>query len=403
MNTRILNREFQHPADGWYQIEALGNHPNRAASLVQVIDAEAATDIVNRFNADAAAGQLRHGHELLIDHEHFSDQPDQETRAYGWLQELQNRSNLDVAPGIYGRIRWTSTGRTAVDGGDYRFFSTEYDPADLHSAESGVRNAELKEMRPTRLAGLTLTNMNNNRGQKPITNRDAATERGLSQSAARAQSNPLRVETTRAPRTFAGSWEPVDSTKTNTKTAALCRDAATPINQTMKTVCTLLGLSAEADEASVHAAVSKLLNRGDITPEALATLRAEHHRFGETNDLLLGEQLTGLLAEHGITDDKIANRLKPVLTPLKNREERLACLADLGFKAGGLAPNAFGATTRVLNRGAGADLSRHAETTADDKTIAQKIKNRANELKGASPKRAFDDCWNQAAGEIQKS
>ena len=49
----------------------------------------------------------------------------------------------------------------------------------------------------------------------------------------------------------------------------------------MKTVCTLLGLSADADEASAHAAVSKLLNRGDITPDALAALRAEHKALGQ--------------------------------------------------------------------------------------------------------------------------
>jgi hypothetical protein len=117
MNPTILNRDFQHPADGWYQIEALGEHPNRAAGVVQVIDGQSAASIVNRFNADAAASQLRHGNELLIDHEHFSDQADQESRAYGWLQELQNR-----ADGIYGRIRWTATGKAAVDGGDYRIF-----------------------------------------------------------------------------------------------------------------------------------------------------------------------------------------------------------------------------------------------------------------------------------------
>ena len=169
MNTRILNKDFQHPADGWYQIEALGNHPNRAAGVMQVIDRPAAEAIVKAFNSEAAAGKLRHGAEMLIDHEHFSDQPDQETRAYGWLQELQNRED-----GIYGRIRWTTTGQTAVDGGDYRFFSTEYDPNDLQVVKNGNKKSKLREVRPMRLDGLTLTNMNNNKGQKPITNRRQA-------------------------------------------------------------------------------------------------------------------------------------------------------------------------------------------------------------------------------------
>jgi phage I-like protein len=154
--------EFRHPADGWYQVEPKGEHPNRAAGLVLVIDDVAAQSIVNRFNADAQAGRLRHGRELLVDHEHFSDQPDKETRAYGWLTQLANR-----ADGIYGRIRWTATGREAVDGGDYRFFSTEYAPGDLKVVSN-------RHTRPLRLDGLTLTNMHNNRGQRPITNRAVA-------------------------------------------------------------------------------------------------------------------------------------------------------------------------------------------------------------------------------------
>ena len=164
MNTRILNKDFQHPGDGWYQIEAKGLHPNAAAGVVQVIDDESTESIVNRFNEDAKAGTLRHGGEMLIDHEHFSDQADQETRAYGWLQELQNRDD-----GIYGRIRWTTTGKAAVDGGDYRFFSTEYAAKDLTVVKN---DGKVKQVRPMALDGLTLTNMNNNRGQKPITNRE---------------------------------------------------------------------------------------------------------------------------------------------------------------------------------------------------------------------------------------
>ena len=166
----ILNRDFQHPTDGWYMIEAAGTHPNRAAGVVQVIDKDATESIVNKFNQDAKAGTLRHGSEMLIDHEHFSDQPDQETRAYGWLQELQNRDD-----GVYGKIRWTTTGKAAVDGGDYRFFSTEY-------SSDALEKLDGKKVRPLRLGGLTLTNMNNNRGQKPITNRWKPTMKNIAET-----------------------------------------------------------------------------------------------------------------------------------------------------------------------------------------------------------------------------
>jgi Mu-like prophage I protein len=162
MSTAIFNREdFKHPEDRWYQVEVKGIHPNREAGIEQVIDDTACNAIVNRFNTDADAGKLPQGHELLIDHEHFKEQPDQETVAYGWLQRLQAR-----ADGIYGQIRWTAIGQAAVDGGNYRFFSSEYDRKDVvHLGGTPPR------IRPMRLDGLTLTNMPNNKGGKPITNR----------------------------------------------------------------------------------------------------------------------------------------------------------------------------------------------------------------------------------------
>jgi len=163
MRTAVSNRsDFEHPADGWYQIEPIGEHPNTAADCIQAIDDQAVASIVDRFNADAAAGRLSHGAEMLIDHEHFKDVLTEESIAYGWLTALQARKD-----GMYGQIRWTTTGQAAVDGGDYRFFSTEYDPADLETLSSG----NPRRVRPLRLAGLTLTNSPNNKGGKPITNR----------------------------------------------------------------------------------------------------------------------------------------------------------------------------------------------------------------------------------------
>lgn len=158
--TAILNRHFQHPSDGWYQIEAAGEHPNRRAGVVQVIDAEACQAIVNRFNQDAAQPGFPG---MLVDHEHFKHDQDKETVAYGWLNKLENRPD-----GIYGQIRWTDTGRKAVDGGDYRFFSTEYDPADLQKIvrrpSTPSTKSTLVHMRPLRLDGLTLTNRQRNWG-----------------------------------------------------------------------------------------------------------------------------------------------------------------------------------------------------------------------------------------------
>ncbi len=321
MNTSILNSDFSHPADGWYQIQPKGEHPNQAAGVIQVIDEQAIQSIVERFNQDAAAGKLRHGNEMLIDHEHFSDQPDKESRAYGWLVELQAR-----ADGIYGRVRWSKTGKEAVDGGDYRFFSTEYAPADcvecpVASGEGQARaiqgeaNGDMGQntslatrhstpirVRPLRLDGLTLTNMNNNRGQKPITNRDA--------------SGPTLEQPTE--------------------------------RKSMNTVANQLGLAADASEEIILAEVTRLLNRvTEMIPH-----EEENKSLRERLSVIDTDQVHTLLDLHGVRDEKIRNRLKPVLMGLKNREERVAALLDFGFKAeerrGTERP-----APRLLNRGEG--------------------------------------------------
>jgi uncharacterized Zn finger protein (UPF0148 family) len=471
MLSLILNRDFQHPADGWYQIEARGEHPHGGSGLIQVIDSVSAASIVERFNADAVAGRLRHGHEMLIDHEHFSDQPDQETRAYGWLQELQNRND-----GIYGRIRWTATGKTSVDGGDYRFFSTEYNPSNLQpvqNAERGVRNEEAKCVRPLRLAGLTLTNMNNNRGQKPITNRDDSG----THSSRRALQNTSSCSHMNSDGTFKGGFDgcvlhmqfceghseasakaicgriaqrvmnrislpsqkiPADQTCPdcqvplendddgsgvlvcpNCKThfadsqvearpgetaepshAEASEDRKTKTKNrkaNMNKLAKVLGLADEAGEEAILAAVTRLQNRAS----ELEPLSAENTALKNRVQQMEAEQVAGLFAERKITDDKIINRLKPVLTGLANREERLAFLNDCGFvahevtSAGSAKP-----PVRVLNRGSVPQTT--AETVTDEKSVADKITNRANELRGAAPARTFNDCWNQAQREMAR-
>ena len=165
MQATILNREFQRPADGWYALEVPGEHPNRAADVVQVIDEAAVASIVRRFNQEAEHYEAQNGVAfpgMLVDIEHFKHDANKETRAYGWLMRLQNRNGVP-----YGQIRWTAVGQQAVDGGEYRFFSTEYDPKDVTVLNGGKPS----RVRPMRLDGLTLTNEPNNRGGKPITNR----------------------------------------------------------------------------------------------------------------------------------------------------------------------------------------------------------------------------------------
>jgi ribosomal protein L37AE/L43A len=369
MKSSILN--YQHPADGWYQIEAKGEHPNAAAGVVQVIDDEAAQSIVNRFNADAKAGTLRHVNEMLIDHEHFSDQPDQETRAYGWLQELKNRDD-----GIYGRIRWTATGKPAVDGGDYRFFSTEYAPKDVK-----LLNSEKTRVRPLRLDGLTLTNMNNNRGQKPITNRDMT--KCLDCNGDLAKSDEAgKVKCQGCGKTFAGP-----------ASGSADKDGK-KIENKMKNLLTAMGLSAEASEETALVEWSKIKNR--LT--SLEPMEEENTTLKNRVKAFDTEQISALLDLHGVKEEKLRNRLTASLTPLKNREERMTALADFGHKPMEAKADK-GNQTRLLNRSE-SNIS-HQESTATEQEKAQKIRNRAESLKATNPTASLETRWAMATQEIE--
>lgn len=131
-------------------------------------------------------------------------------------------------------------------------------------------------------------------------------------------------------------------------------DKNQPKGNKMTTVLTALGLSADATEESALAAVTALKNR-----------------VGELD----AEQVDGLLAERKIQNEKIVNRLKPVLRAMKNREERAAFLDECVAAAG------HGAATRVLNRGTGdAGRLKSDAASADEKTSAERITNRAHEL-----------------------
>lgn len=206
MNPKICNRilpelagdglpQFVLPADGWYHIEVSGEHGNRAAGVTQVIDAAAVESIVKNFDPGASG--------MLIDQDHFSHDPEKPTTAYGWLDAVQNRGGE-----LYGKIRWTRTGEPAVTGGDLRFFSTEYNPEDLERLGGG-------RVRPMKLAGLTLTNRPNNKGGKPISNREKSGE-----------GNPA--------------------------------DAPTTKEATMKNIAKALGLPEDAPEGDILAKISEL-------------------------------------------------------------------------------------------------------------------------------------------------
>ena len=156
MNTLIVNREtFQMPADGWYQLAPLGEFPHAAAGVVQVVDAEACTAMVDRFKADAAVENFAG---LLVDFDHFSLDDQARSEAAGWIVDLASRDT-----GLWGQIRWSDVGEAAVKGGRYRFLSPVWARSDCVDLGNG-------RVRPVRLLNAAVTNDPNLKGLRPLSN-----------------------------------------------------------------------------------------------------------------------------------------------------------------------------------------------------------------------------------------
>jgi hypothetical protein len=223
-NLLILNRAAGIPADGWYQIEVAGEHP-ASGGRVQVIDGKALESIVNRFRSDKeAAGDNWAG--MLVDGDHLSHDEENSTEAFAWLQDLDIRNGQ-----LFGKLDLTDLGEPAVRNKRFKFFSTEYDAADLEDLGGG-------RVRPLRLAGLAFTNRPNNRGGKPISNR--AGDPG---------------------------GEPTQASKPT---------------KTMQSIAEKLGLSAEATEADILNAIAALQTKvGEMeSKEKSAEAETVMNRFG---------------------------------------------------------------------------------------------------------------------------
>lgn len=135
---------YQIEPDGWVQIAREGAFPH--------------TKGLNTFTrADLAACAAGFAAELLVDFEHESRTPDGSTEAAGWVQAVQQREDGS----LWAQVRWSDAGKTAVEGGRYRFCSPEFMS---HQASDGWH--------PRQLAGLALTNRPNLKGLEPLSHRE---------------------------------------------------------------------------------------------------------------------------------------------------------------------------------------------------------------------------------------
>jgi hypothetical protein len=192
-NQPILNRTLSLPADGFYQFEAPGEHVNHAARVVQVIDATAVASIVNSFTAEAVkAGEEFSG--IRIDKDHLSQSMENPTEALGWVMRMRNRDGTPEA-----EIAWTALGRPLIETKDgqppvYKFFSTEYDPNQCQKIGTRIVNGKSYDLvRPLRLDGLSLTNDPNNKGQRPIANRETAGSGLTAKPQSTSQENAMKL------------------------------------------------------------------------------------------------------------------------------------------------------------------------------------------------------------------
>jgi len=241
----LLNREFALPADGLYEIVRPGEYPARpllpdgtlGEPVVQVVDDIAIAEMANRFASLAARGLHP---ELLVDFDHFSHDTSKESRAAGWVQSLVNRS-ADLA----GAIRWSASGKAAVEGGDYRFLSPVFD---LNKAQHLGGN----RYRVVEIERLALTNDPNMKGGRPLSNRDPKQESaGVTPSV----SDPTRQS---------------DSTAAQMSQLALNSKPKNTMDRTK--LIGLLGLHESATDDQIAAAITK--NRSDAAAAADLRTRA---------------------------------------------------------------------------------------------------------------------------------
>ena len=284
--------KFQLPKDGWYHLIPSGEYPGlledasgTKTRVIQVCDTASLNAIVNRFTLEAS--QPNFGG-VLIDQEHFSYDPGKSTEAFGWIKELQHRG-IDAdrhAPGtgVWARIEWTDTGAPAVSTGRYRFISPVWQPKDCEILTDKSGNAT--RLRPLRLDTAGLTNKPNMHGMVPLSNRKPSQQ---------------------------------DAASTQTKTESI----AEPL---MNQIATKLGLSAEASEEAILGELARILNRAADAETRLRPLADENASLKNRIDSLESEQIDADLDAHGIREENVRGKLRPVLIPMKNRAERVGFL-----------------------------------------------------------------------------
>jgi hypothetical protein len=157
---------FTLPTDGWFQIGAVGEMDKelslpggKKVTIRQVVTPGDLATIENRFKEWAAKPGFGG---LLVDYDHFSSDTSKPTRAAAWIMAAETRNRDE----LWGQLRLSTSGRAALEGGDYRHFSPVlgFPPREYRPGEA---------VHPVALLGGALTNQPTFRGMQPLSaNRD---------------------------------------------------------------------------------------------------------------------------------------------------------------------------------------------------------------------------------------
>ncbi len=391
----ILNRNFELPEDGWYQLAPLGEFPHSAAGINQVIDADACTRMVVAFeNARTQSGNFPG---LLIDFDHFSLDAEKHSEAAGWITNLkfvppQSCSESSVpsvvkhqsaSSGLYAKIRWSDIGEMAVRGGRYRFLSPVWAKADCEELGDN-------RLRPVRLLNAAVTNDPNLKGILPLSNRNSSI--CVNQRSSAVQNSPSSASS--VPSVVKDAQPPFEN-------ASSYKNPSLSTEELMKAIIDALlkklDLPAGADAAVIQSAIENITPPGEVDA-LLNRAEAAETKIAALEKAQLETEADAFLDEYA---DLIGNRDEVRIQFIENRTVTESLFRNL--KSPPQTPDSklqTADTRRPLhNRDSKIMATHNRAAQTGNEARAVKIRNRASEIMKAEGV-GYPDAFRRAEQEI---
>ena len=389
----IFNRAPLSARDGWIHIVPKGELPNTEAKLVQVID-DAALDsiLANITKAKNRLGENWPG--IYAGREHFIYDETKDSAALGWFKDFEKRGD-----GLWAKDDGlTPGGADAVKNREYKFTSFVADRSDLKKiAGDRYRVMAIETVGFTNNANAGSVTKQGSALLNPVINRVTASLPPVPEDKC---CPDCQCELIGGKSSKLMTCPECHSHFADSSESAANQQRNNQVKNKMKKLNEELGLAAEASEEAQLDAVIKLKNR--VTE--LAPLADENTKLKNRLTEVDSAAVDSLLAQHGVKEPKVLNRLKPIITGLA-AADRSAALVDFGFKPGE-AGGKPGGTGRVLNRGNGnatqqdAGGTEEADTKAAEQARATKIMNRAKQLMGEVKHLSLATATKMASDEI---